>query len=68
MERLITHGTFTKEDRERIRLAANPETRQYIETLEAIAIAGDALMQANDEMTRSRVKMGQWLMQVNFMK
>lgn len=67
-ERIITPDVFTKADRERIKLAADPETRQLLEAYEGIAFAADALMQANDEATKARVKIGQWLRRVNFLK
>lgn len=67
-ERVIIHDVFTKEIRERIKLEANSEARQYMEDLENIAAAAEMLMQANEDMARARVKIGSYLRRVNFLK
>ena len=66
-DRNIPPPIFTQQLRGAIKLRADYETRAYIEALEAIAHAANQLVQANDELTRGRVRMQQRLMQVNFM-
>lgn len=58
---------FTQQKRGEIKLRADYETRAYIEALEAVALATTQLVQANDEVTRSRVRIQQKLVAVNFM-
>lgn len=67
-ERNIEPPIFTAEVRGAIKLRADFETRSYIEALEEVARAADQFWQANDEMTRGRVKMGIHLTRVNFMR
>lgn len=67
-QRYIAPPVFTRQIRESIKQRADAETRAYIELLENLARASDEHVQAHENERNARVKVSQWLVQVNFMK
>jgi hypothetical protein len=61
-----TH-VYTAKERREIKESMTPAQREYVETLEFVAIAAEGLMAASDETTRKRVNLAKSLAPVNFM-
>lgn len=58
---------FTAKERKEIKSSLDARALTYVETLEQIAREADILMQAHDNVSKSRVQLGRMLNVVNFM-
>ena len=58
---------FTALERRQIKEQLPPRALTYVEALENVAREADKLMQAHDDVSKSRVQLGRMLNVVNFM-